>query len=524
MRRTCSLSILARPAQRCALSTGTGQWSRRLPPGFSMTKIVATIGPVSEQAAPLQQCVDAGMNIMRINCSHATYDEIEMRVKNLRDAKGISAKRLDGKPSYALQQSPANNRSILLDTQGPEIRTGFLAPDLGDTVELTQGSQITLTTDDAYKHASTAETLFVTFDKMAETVEAGDSVLLDDGLISLEVLEVRGDNEVLCCVTDGGALESKRGVNLPGLTVDLPAMSDKDREDIRFGLELDIDFVAASFIRKAADVNEVRDFVDKAWKQIWHGHENRPPPQIISKVENAEALDNFDEILHASDGIMVARGDLGVEIPFEKVSTAQKEMVRKCNAHGKPVIVATQMLESMQHNPRPTRAEVADVANAVYDGADCVMLSGESAKGKYFQESIAAMKACILEADHWPQHNRGVPAEHIEAVDTGMLNEMAAVQPDGNVHGMAASAVKAADTIGAACIIVLTKSGSTARYVAQCRPNVPIVAFTCKLNSIRARFRYPDLYAFQHNCAQSAFVRANFPSKICTLSLFPLYR
>ena len=158
---------------------------------------------------------------------------------------------------------------------------------------------------------------------MAQTVEAGDSVLLDDGLISLEVLEVRGDSEVLCSVTDGGPLESKRGVNLPGLTVDLPAMSDKDREDIRFGLELDIDFVAASFIRKAADVNEVRDYVDETWKELWHGHEDRAPPQIISKVENAEALDNFDEILHASDGIMVARGDLGVEIPFEKVSISR---------------------------------------------------------------------------------------------------------------------------------------------------------------------------------------------------------
>ena len=172
LKRACPMlrtSILARPALR-ALSTGAGHWSRRLPPGFSMTKIVATIGPVSEQAAPLQQCVDAGMNIMRINCSHATYDEIELRVKNLRDAQGISAKRLDGKPSYALQQGPANNRSILLDTQGPEIRTGFLAPDLGEAVQLERGSQITLTTDEAYQHASTAETLFVTFDKMAQLV------------------------------------------------------------------------------------------------------------------------------------------------------------------------------------------------------------------------------------------------------------------------------------------------------------------------------------------------------------------
>eukprot|EP00937_MAST-01D_sp_MAST-1D-sp2_P002257 g2257.t1 len=450
-----------------------------------MTKIVATIGPASEQAGPMQACVSSGMNVMRVNCSHATYEEIDLRVENLRSSRGVVANAVGDNKPYAIG-STNNLRAILLDTQGPEIRTGFLAPESGDALDLQRGATLTLTCDEAFAQACTPDTVYVTFDKLPKTVQPGDRVLLDDGLIALEVTEVPSEHEVTCTVLDAGQLTSKRGVNLPGLSVDLPAMSDKDRADIRYGIEHDVDFVAASFIRKAADVQTVRAYVDKTWAEVWHGREACPPPQIISKVENAEAMDNFDEILDASDGIMVARGDLGVEIPFEKVTTAQKEMVKKCNLHGKPVIVATQMLESMQSNPRPTRAEVADVANAVYDGADCVMLSGESAKGKYYRESIETMKQVILEADHRPCYNQGLAAD-LSATAAAQLTRTSWDEPGtgqtargdaADLYGMAASAVKAAQEMKAACIVVLTQTGATARYVAQCRPDVPIVAFT----------------------------------------------
>ena len=454
-------------------------WTQRFPQGFSLTKITATIGPASEQAVPLQNCVDAGMNIMRVNCSHATYEEIDMRVKNLRQAQGVVARALDGQSTLpAAVSGTANLRAILLDTQGPEIRTGFLAEGEGDALEMVAGEEVMLTTDDAFAKGCTTEKVFVTFKKLPQTVSVGDKVLFDDGLIELDVLEVKAcGTEVRCHIMNGGPLEGKRGVNLPGLSVDLPAMSDKDRTDIRYGIEhANIDFVAASFIRTAEGVNEVRDYVNATWAEVYAGDADQlaSPPLIISKVENAEAMDNFGEILAASDGIMVARGDLGVEIPFEKVSTAQKDMVKACNKAGKPVIVATQMLESMQKNPRPTRAEVSDVTNAVLEQADAVMLSGESANGQYPDDSVGMQTNIISWTEKWQREQSEFP--------------MYSVEPDalGEHYAPAQSAVVLAEGADAGAIVVVeTGAGELTRALAAVRPDVPVVAICSSLKVCR---------------------------------------
>jgi pyruvate kinase len=246
--------------------------------------------------------------------------------------------------------------------------------------------QVTLTTDESVRQQQTSSHIWISYRKLYDTVPLGSSILLDDGIVELKV-ESKGSNgtEVTCRVMNTGVVGNKKGVNMPGLPVELPAMSDKDKLDIRWGIQNNIDYIAASFVRKASDVTEIRDYCRELIRELYPEGDRSPPvpiPSIISKIESVEALINFESILQTSDAIMVARGDLAVEIPMETLANVQKEMVRRCNAAGKPVIVATQMLESMQKNPRPTRAECTDVANAVIDGADCVMLSGESAKGE----------------------------------------------------------------------------------------------------------------------------------------------
>ncbi|CAM9753959.1 unnamed protein product [Chrysoparadoxa australica] len=293
-------------------------------------------------------------------------------------------------------------RAVLLDTQGPEIRTGNL---VGDTpIMLEKGNTIELHTDASYQDKGTAEAVYVNFTGLTETVHVGSNVLFDDGLISLGVLDV-APGKVTCMIENSGPLKNRRGVNLPGARVQLPPLSEKDKKDICYGIANDIDFVAASFVRKASDVVTIRKFINTQYKKTWPKGEH--PPHIISKIENLEAVDNFPDILQESDAIMVARGDLGVELPMEQVTNLQKWMVQECNRVGKPVIVATQMLESMQQNPRPTRAEVSDVTNAVYDGADAVMLSGESAQGDYPVESVYTMRRIVAESEQWKQ-NHGV--------------------------------------------------------------------------------------------------------------------
>ena len=430
---------------------------------LQLTKIVATIGPTSEQLEPLTKVTEAGMRIMRLNFSHATKEEVELRCRNLQIAQETLTP-----PGCQHQQDV---RAILLDTKGPEIRSGKLANDTSghETITLVAGNSITLHTDDKTRdQGSDEKNLFIDYKGLSKCLKPGMKVLLDDGAVTLTVKSTNvGSGTVECVIENTGDLRSRAGVNLPlADTSDLPAMSDKDRADILYGMSMDIDFVAASFVQTAAGVREIRQHItDCANKLGWD--KSHPLPLIISKIETAGALKHFDGILAESDGIMVARGDLGVEIPLQQVTNAQKEMVAACNAAGKPVIVATQMLESMSKSPRPTRAEVSDVTNAVYDGADAVMLSGETAKGKYPAESVKFMNDIILSAERYassgalwhPHENKFL------------------VSPKNPDSAIARAAVAASQERDCKAILVLTNYGTLPALVAAFRPHVPVLAF-----------------------------------------------
>ena len=332
-------------------------------------KIICTIGPKTQNVESLKSLMVSGLSCVRNNFSHGTHEYHTKTISNARQA----AKELG-----------RNDISIALDTKGPEIRTGNF-PD-GEQV-LNVGDKVTLTTDKAFYDKGTKEKFYVDYANITKVCTKGQGIYIDDGLLGLEV-EIVGEDTLECVVRNGAPISNHKGVNLPNCKVDLPAVTEKDKQDLQFGAEQNVDMVFASFIRTAAQVQEVRDALGEKGKHI----------QIISKIENAEGVQNFAEILKASDGIMVARGDLGIEIPAEKVFVAQKMMISQCNLAGKPVICATQMLESMTKNPRPTRAEVSDVANAVLDGADCVMLSGETAKGDYPNQCVEVMADICEEA------------------------------------------------------------------------------------------------------------------------------
>jgi pyruvate kinase len=367
-------------------------------------------------------------------------------------------------------------RATLLDTRGPEIRTGKLKNDESghEIISLQKGNTIILQTASKYEQeGSTESNLFINYSKLNQCMEPGMKVLLDDGAVILTVTGVEGGDygAVTCTIDNSGELRSRAGVNLPMAATDLPAMSDKDKKDIKYGLEIDVDYLAASFVQNADGVREIRSYMEKCASELgWN--KDRPLPLIISKIESASALKNFDEILDESDGIMVARGDLGVEIPIQQVTNAQKEMVAACNAVGKPVIVATQMLESMAKNPRPTRAEVSDVTNAVYDGADAVMTSGETAKGKYPGETIKMMNDIIFSAEQYVSSGSmgSLYVQHggKKSLYTGKQCMKTAVAK-GSVTASLAHESKA--------ILILSENGGLASLVASFRPNCPIVAF-----------------------------------------------
>lgn len=435
-----------------------------------LTKIVATIGPTSEQLNVLQELVHSGLRIMRLNFSHATVEEVELRTKNLRQCKGRIAHDESG---------TLNVRAILLDTSGPEIRMGKLRSDHSghETITLKQGDKVTLRTNDEWKqNGSTESDLFIDYPKLHKVLRPGSKVLLDDGAIILTVLDVESSKDfhgkVVCTIDNTGEIRSRAGVNLPGTETDLPAMSPKDKIDIKYGITKDVDYVAASFIQSAEHVEQIRRYMKQCAEELGLDP-SYPLPLIISKIESATAMKNFDEILKVSDGIMVARGDLGVEIPIHQVTNAQKLMVAACNSVGKPVIVATQMLESMAKNPRPTRAEVADVTNAVYDGADAVMTSGETAKGKYPVGTIKMMNEIIASAEEF-QHAR----PDLVNVSYGG-KQFANTVGDGCIESSIAKAsVAAAAKRNAAAIIVLGKAGSKLpQFVSAYRPSVPIITF-----------------------------------------------
>eukprot|EP00429_Kryptoperidinium_foliaceum_P060949 CAMPEP_0176091998 /NCGR_PEP_ID=MMETSP0120_2-20121206/46085_1 /TAXON_ID=160619 /ORGANISM="Kryptoperidinium foliaceum, Strain CCMP 1326" /LENGTH=587 /DNA_ID=CAMNT_0017425903 /DNA_START=145 /DNA_END=1908 /DNA_ORIENTATION=+ len=437
-----------------------------------LTKIVATIGPTSEQEEPLKKVVKAGMKIMRLNFSHATKEEVELRMKNLALAQDV----LDYEsPNLEKMQDV---RATLLDTRGPEIRTGKLANDDSghETVSLQKGNLIRLQTAPKWEEqGSTNADLFINYAKLNECMKPGMKVLLDDGAVILTVTEVEAGEfgPVTCSIDNAGEIRSRAGVNLPMAETDLPAMSEKDKNDIKYGMEIDVDFVAASFIQNAEGVRDIRAYMEKCAEEMgWE--KDRPLPKIISKIESGSALRHFDEILAESDGIMVARGDLGVEIPIQQVTNAQKEMVAACNAAGKPVIVATQMLESMAKNPRPTRAEVSDVTNACYDGADAVMTSGETAKGKYPEETIKTMNQIILCAEEYGASGAlgSLYVQHggEKALYLGdNKNPVDCAVAKGAVSASLQGLCKA--------ILVITETGNLPQMVSAYRPNVPIVAF-----------------------------------------------
>ena len=317
------------------------------------TKIICTIGPSSETKETLKELLKSGMNMMRLNFSHGNYEEHKEKIDNFR----------------AAQAETGIRAALMLDIKGPKIRTTKLKD--GKNVNIVSGQEFIITTDKSI--IGDEKMVAVTYEDIIQDVKIGEKLLIDDGLLQFSIKEIVG-NKIICIALNNGELGENKGVNLPKAKVSLPAISEKDRNDLNFGCQQGVDYVAASFIRKADDVKDVRKVLDE---------NNGKNILIISKIETQEGIDNFDEILKVSDGIMVARGDLGVEIPIEDVPIAQKMMIEKCNAAGKVVITATQMLDSMIKNPRPTRAEVNDVANAILDGTDCVMLSGESAKGKY---------------------------------------------------------------------------------------------------------------------------------------------
>lgn len=405
------------------------------------TKIVCTLGPACTEPDILREMMTAGMNVARINCSHASHEEHLQRIDTYRSV------------CEELELPPA----VLLDTKGPEIRLG----DFGnEKVMLKKGQRFTLFGDP--NRAGTEEGVGISYPGLAAQVEPGTRILVDDGKIRLEVESV-SDGDILCVSKDAGPISTKKGVNVPDIHLDMEFLSEKDRSDLMFGIENRVDFIAASFVRTGEDVSEIRDFLTA------NGGESI---QIISKIENPEGIENFDEILDLSDGIMIARGDMGVEVDFATLPGIQKRFIDRCNFVGKPVITATQMLESMISEPTPTRAEITDVANAVYDGTSAVMLSGESAAGKYPAESVKAMTRILIQAEADLEDSARVLTAremYAESVEPGEADLSTAI-------GHAACQV--ARDIGAKAMIAITQSGYTARMMARFHPSQPIIAAT----------------------------------------------
>jgi pyruvate kinase len=397
------------------------------------TKIICTIGPACQDREILKSMMLAGMNAARFNFSHGTHEEQKMKmdlVKELREELGLPI-------------------SLILDTKGPEIRTGQFGE---KDVELFEGQKFILTMEDVI---GTNKMCTVSYKGLIQDVKPGDRLLIDDGLIGMTIDEIN-ENNIICTVNNGGIIKDYKSINAPGVLVRLPAITDKDKEDIVFGIGEGIDFIAESFVRKGSDVEEMRAFLNV------HGAGH---VRIISKIENKEGVDNIFDIVAASDLVMVARGDLGVEIPAELVPVTQKKIIKLCNLEGKPVITATQMMDSMMRNPRPTRAEVADVANAIYDGTDGIMLSGETAAGKYPVEAVKMM-VDIANATEAALNYDSILREKGRVKDASITNAIG--------HATCTSA----QGLKATAILTPTATGHTAQVVSKFRPKAPIIAFT----------------------------------------------
>ena len=417
------------------------------------TKVVCTMGPNTNDKEVMRKLIQNGMDVARFNFSHGDHEEQKFRMDLLKE----------------LREEEHAHTAILLDTKGPEIRTGLLKD--GKKVTLQEGNAFVLTMEDIVGDDTKVS---LSYKGLAEDVQQGTVILIDDGLIGLKVKEIV-DQDIVCEIVNGGELGERKGVNVPNVPVRLPAITEKDKEDIKFGVEQDIDFIAASFVRNAECVLEIRAFL----KEL-----DAPYIPIIAKIENAEGIRNIDEIIRAADGIMVARGDMGVEIPAEEVPYLQKMLIQKCNNNFKTVITATQMLDSMIRNPRPTRAEVTDVANAVYDGTDAVMLSGETAQGKYPVEALQMMVHII---ENTEQH-----------LDYDMILDKAGDHlKRGISSAIGYSSVLAAANLKAKAIITPTVSGATARVMSNLKPIQPIIGVTPSERALRRMSIYWGVQALK---------------------------
>lgn len=423
------------------------------------TKIVCTMGPNTDNREIMKELALNGMDVARFNFSHGDHAEHKHRLEileSVREELGIPI-------------------ASLLDTKGPEIRTGKLKD--GKKVTLKEGDLYTLTTEEIVGDETRG---YINYAGLAEDVKPGDRILIDDGLIELHVREVNG-TDIVCRIENGGELGEKKGVNVPGVRVKLPALTDKDKEDIRFGVDAGFDFVAASFVRNADAIREIRAILDEKGSAM----------QIIAKIENEEGIENIDSIIEASDGIMVARGDMGVEIPAEKVPHIQKMIIRKCNLACKVVITATQMLDSMIRNPRPTRAEVSDVANAVYEGTDAVMLSGETAMGSYPIEAVRMMSQIAEESEKYLDYmfyqRRKVSAENLRNISNTVCY----------------SSVATASDLEAPVIVAPSVSGFTTRMLSKWRPKALIAGLSPSMTVVRQMQLYWGVKPFHAKRAES---------------------
>ena len=423
------------------------------------TKIVCTMGPNTDNREIMKELALNGMDVARFNFSHGDHAEHKHRLEileSVREELGIPI-------------------ASLLDTKGPEIRTGKLKD--GKKVTLKEGDLYTLTTEEIVGDETRG---YINYAGLAEDVKPGDRILIGDGLIELHVREVNG-TDIVCRIENGGELGEKKGVNVPGVRVKLPALTDKDKEDIRFGVDAGFDFVAASFVRNADAIREIREILDEKGSAM----------QIIAKIENEEGIENIDSIIEASDGIMVARGDMGVEIPAEKVPHIQKMIIRKCNLACKVVITATQMLDSMIRNPRPTRAEVSDVANAVYEGTDAVMLSGETAMGSYPIEAVRMMSQIAEESEKYLDYmfyqRRKVSAENLRKISNTVCY----------------SSVATASDLEAPVIVAPSVSGFTTRMLSKWRPKALIAGLSPSMTAVRQMQLYWGVKPFHAKRAES---------------------
>ncbi|KAK3902640.1 pyruvate kinase [Staphylotrichum tortipilum] len=440
------------------------------------TSIICTIGPKTNSVEAINKLREAGLNVVRMNFSHGSYEYHQSVIDNARQAEKVQKGR---------------QIAIALDTKGPEIRTGNTKDDVDIPIEA--GTIMNFTTNEDFKLCCDTKNMYVDYTNITKVIEPGRIIYVDDGVLAFDVLEILDEQTVKVRARNNGFISSRKGVNLPNTDVDLPALSEKDKNDLRFGVKNGVDMVFASFIRRGQDIKDIREILGEEGRRI----------QIIAKIENRQGLNNFPEILEETDGVMVARGDLGIEIPAAEVFAAQKKIIAMCNIAGKPVICATQMLESMIKNPRPTRAEISDVGNAVTDGADCVMLSGETAKGNYPNEAVREMSEACLKAEN------SIPyVSHFEELCTLVK------RPVSITESCAMAAVRASLDLNASAVFVLSTSGESARLISKYRPVCPIIMITRNAPASRYAHLYRGVYPFLFPETKPDFTKVNWQEDV----------